>query len=61
VCSSDLPKYEELLKATTTNTVEDVAAIADIDLSKPDFWKQSLQSIVDQMHEFLELSQGEKA
>jgi len=56
-----IPKYEELLKATTTNTVEDVAAIADIDLSKPDFWKQSLQSIVDQMHEFLELSQGEKA
>lgn len=51
--SSFIPKYEALLQATTTHTVEDVAAIADIDLTKADFWKQSLQSIVDQMEQFL--------
>lgn len=51
-----IPKYEKLLAATTTNTCEDVAKIADIDLEKEDFWRQSLQSIVDQMDEFLTLS-----
>lgn len=54
--SSFIPKYEALLQATTTNTVEDVAAIADIDLTTDKFWKQSLQSIVDQMDEFLSLA-----
>ena len=54
--SSFIPKYEALLQATTTNTVEDVAAIADIDLTTDKFWKQSLQSIVDQMNEFLSLA-----
>lgn len=53
---SFIPKYEALLQATTTNTVEDVAAIADIDLTTDKFWKQSLQSIVDQMNEFLSLA-----
>lgn len=52
-----IDKYEHLLSATTTNTCEDVAAIAGIDLTKPDFWRQSLQSIVDQMNQFLELAQ----
>lgn len=51
-----IPKYEALLKATTTNTVEDVAAIADIDITTAEFWKQSLQSIVEQMNEFLMLT-----
>lgn len=50
-----IPKYEKLLAATTTNTCEDVAKIADIDLTQEKFWKQSLQSIVDQMDEFLTL------
>lgn len=53
---SFIPKYEALLQATTINTVEDVAAIADIDLTTDKFWKQSLQSIVDQMNEFLSLA-----
>lgn len=54
--SSFIPKYEALLQATTINTVEDVAAIADIDLTTDKFWRQSLQSIVDQMNEFLSLA-----
>lgn len=53
------PKYEKLLAATTTNTCEDVAKIANIDLRQETFWKESLQSIVDQMDEFLQLAKGE--
>lgn len=54
-----IPKYEKLLAATTTNTCEDVAKIANIDLRQETFWKESLQSIVDQMDEFLQLAKGE--
>lgn len=57
--NSFIPKYEKLLSATTTNTVEDVAAIAGIDLTTPKFWEDSLQSIADQMMEFLELAKEE--
>ncbi len=53
---SFIPKYEKLLRATTTHSVEDVAAIADIDLSTSTFWEHSLQSITNQMTEFLELA-----
>ena len=53
--ASFIPKYEALLQATTTNTVEDTAKIADIDVTTDEFWKQSLQSIVNQMNEFLRL------
>lgn len=42
-----LPKYRKLLTATTVNTVEDVAQIAGIDLTNPDFWRASLD-IIDQ-------------
>lgn len=57
--STFIPKYEALLQATTTNTVEDVARIAGIDITTDTFWKQSLQSIVDQMQEFLKLIEKE--
>lgn len=50
-----LPKYRAILKASTTHTVEDTAKIAGIDLTKPDFWEASLQSITDQMDMFLNL------
>ena len=40
-----VPKYQAILNATTVNTVEDVAKMADIDLTKPEFWRQSLDSI----------------
>lgn len=50
-----LPKYRALLQASTTHTVEDTARIAGIDLTKPAFWENSLQSITKQMDMFLEL------
>ena len=49
-----LPKYRALLKATTIDTVENVAKIADIDLTEPEFWRKSLQIIADQIDLFIE-------
>ncbi|MDF2589274.1 MAG: peptidase [Anaerocolumna sp.] len=54
--SSFVPKYRSLLKATTVNSVEDVALMADIDLTNPEFWRQSLKTISDSIDLFLELS-----
>lgn len=51
-----LPKYRALLHATTVSTVEDVAMMAGIDLTKPDFWRSSLALIAESIDEFLELS-----
>ena len=50
---SFLPKYRELLRATTVDTVEGVASIADIDLTKPEFWRKSLQIIADKIDDFI--------
>ena len=49
-----LPKYRALLKATTVDTVENVALIAGIDLTEPEFWRKSLQIIADQIDLFIE-------
>lgn len=51
-----VPKYKALLKATTVNTVEEVAQMAGIDLTTPDFWRQSLALIGEDIDLFLELS-----
>ena len=48
-----LPKYRALLNATTVASVEDVAHIAGIDLTKPEFWRTSLQVIADKIDEFI--------
>ncbi len=48
-----LPKYRALLKATTVENVEDVARIADIDLTNPAFWRKSLDIIVAQIDAFI--------
>jgi len=48
-----LPKYRALLKATTIDTVENVAEIAGIDLTEPDFWRKSLATITDQIDLFI--------
>ena len=50
---SFLPKYRELLRATTVGTVESVAAIAGIDLTRPEFWRESLKTITDQIETFI--------
>ena len=48
-----LPKYRALLKATTVENVEDVARIAGIDLTNPDFWRKSLEVIAEKIDEFI--------
>ncbi len=48
-----LPKYRALLKATTVDTVENVAGIAGIDLTEPDFWRKSLKTITDRIDLFI--------
>ena len=50
---SFLPKYRALLKATTVDTVENVALIAGIDLTEPDFWRKSLATITEQIDLFI--------
>ena len=52
--------YQNLLKASTTHSVEDTALIAGIDLTKKDFWQQSLESIHQQMIQFLNLLEETK-
>ena len=48
-----LPKYRKLLYATTVDSVENVAAIAGIDLTRPEFWRESLKTITDQIEMFI--------
>ena len=48
-----LPKYRALLAQTTVDTVENVAKIADIDLTNPEFWRVSLKMIADQIDLFI--------
>lgn len=55
--SSFVPKYRALLQATTVSSVEDVAKMADIDLTKPDFWKESLALVAESIEEFLKLTE----
>lgn len=51
-----VPKYRDILKATTVKSVEDVAAMADIDLTSPEFWRKSLQTVADSIDVFLNMS-----
>ncbi len=51
-----LEKYQELLEETTINTCEDVAKVMNIDLTKKDFWLKSLESIKEEIDEFIELT-----
>jgi hypothetical protein len=55
-----LPKYRALLKATTVESVENVAKIAGIDLTKPEFWRTSLQVIADRIDEFIAKNRGKR-
>ncbi|WP_097015481.1 M3 family oligoendopeptidase [Anaerocolumna aminovalerica] len=51
-----VPQYRDILKATTVKSVEDVAAMAGIDLTSPDFWRKSLQTVADSIDVFLQMS-----
>ena len=50
-----IPKYNKLLYATPVATAEDVAKVADIDLTDKAFWRGALQTIADQIDLFCEL------
>ena len=54
---SFLPKYRALLKATTVSSVEDVAKMADIDLSDVNFWRSSLEIFKARVEEFVRLAE----
>ena len=54
-----MPKYNALLAATTTASVEDVAKMADIDLTKEDFWLESLNLIGRYIDQWIELTNAE--
>ena len=52
---SFIPKYNKLLHTTPVATAEDVAKVADIDLTDKAFWRGALQTIADQIDLFCEL------
>ncbi|GIN60378.1 oligoendopeptidase [Robertmurraya siralis] len=52
-------KYIALLKDTASMTVEDLALKhLNVDLTKPDFWQQAVQLCIDDVEEFLRLTEG---
>ena len=55
-----LPKYRALLKATATSDVEDVAGIAGIDLTQPEFWEKSLAGIAKDIDTFVAMADAKK-
>ena len=44
-----VPKYKKLLNTTPIAKVEDVAKVADIDLTDKNFWRSALQTIADRI------------
>lgn len=50
-----VPKYKEMLRVTPVCMVEEVAAMEGIDLTTPDFWRQSLSKIAELVEEFCSL------
>lgn len=53
---SFIPKYNNLLKATTTASCEDVAALANIDVQDVSFWESSLRIVEERIDDFIELT-----
>ena len=49
-------KYDNLLKSTGRKSVEDVAKLADIDVTSIDFWRTSLDVVKADIELFLELT-----
>ena len=50
-----VPKYKKLLNTTPIAKAEDVAKVADIDLTDKNFWRGALQTIADQIDLFCQL------
>ena len=47
-----IEKYKEMLRLTPVHTIEEDGAMLGIDLTKKDFWVNSLKSIADEIEEF---------
>ena len=54
-----VPKYKKLLHTTTVATAEDVAKVADIDLTDKEFWRGALQTVAEQIDLFCEIVEEE--
>ncbi len=52
-----VPKYKKLLKTTTAACGEDVAKVADIDLTDQAFWRGGLDTIVSQIDLFCRIAE----
>jgi len=50
-----VPKYKKLLYTTPIASAEDVAKVADIDLTDKEFWRSALQTVADQIDLFCSL------
>ena len=50
-----VPKYKKLLYTTPIASAEDVAKVADIDLTDKEFWRAALQTVADQIDLFCSL------
>ena len=50
-----VPKYKQLLNTTPIAKAEDVAKVADIDLTDKNFWRGALQTIADQIDLLIKL------
>lgn len=50
-------QYKAFLRATTTSTVEDAAAVAGVDVASREFWESGLAVIEGQIDEFLKLTE----
>ena len=50
-----VPKYKRLLYTTPIASAEDVAKVADIDLTDKNFWRAALQTVADQIDLFCAL------
>lgn len=53
---SFIPKYNALLQKTGQMSIEDVALLMDIDVTKKDFWMNSLAIVAEEVDQFLELT-----
>ena len=54
---SFMADYKEMLRLTPVHSMEENAAMMGIDLTKPDFWRKSLQLIEEQIDEFCRLAE----
>jgi len=50
-----VPKYKKLLYTTPIASAEDVAKVADIDLTDKEFWRSALKTVADQIDLFCSL------